>query len=144
MSTILNENDLGIIDTLDQLVDKTIYMLTAQISFMLWVAKQNYTPSENENMGMDTLHRGLIEEFNAILERLTKEDIKGVFVDTLDSHIANVEYTLNANLCFFEYVIDNDLGISQREEAGLFFSMNGIEAILTSYTKELTAHLRKA
>jgi len=144
MSNTSNVNELGIIDALDHLIDKTIYMLTSQISFMLWVAKQHYTPSENENMGMDTLHRGLIVEFEAIRERLTKEDVKGVFIDTLDSHIANVEYTLNSNLCFFEYVTENALSISQREEAGLFFSMNGIEDMLTSYTKELTDHLRKA
>ena len=144
MSNTSNVNELGIIDALDHLIDKTIYMLTSQISFMLWVAKHHYTPSENENMGMDTLHRGLIVEFEAIRERLTKEDVKGVFIDTLDSHIANVEYTLNSNLCFFEYVTENALSISQREEAGLFFSMNGIEDMLTSYTQELTDHLRKA
>ena len=135
MSNTSNVNELGIIDALDHLIDKTIYMLTSQISFMLWVAKQHYTPSENENMGMDTLHRGLIVEFEAIRERLTKEDVKGVFIDTLDSHIANVEYTLNSNLCFFEYVTENALSISQREEAGLFFSMNGKDMLKTYPSK---------
>lgn len=139
----IKPNTLHLIDTLDHLIAKTIYMLTSQITFMLWVGKEHYVLSNNEELGMNNLHRGLIEEYKEVSDGLAKEDVKGVFIDTLDSHIATLDYAFTSNLCFLDYVVKNDLGITDIEETGLFFTKDTLEDVFLSYAKELQAHLIK-